>query len=306
MKPGRLLVTGASGFSGRHACRHFAENGWEVIAAASPRSAPDFWRGSGAAAGEICDLTDQRAVRALVGKYRPDAVLHLAGQNAADLSWQDPADTLMRNVIAMVHLLEAVRLERAAGRIVAAGSMMRPLEDRLLESEHPYAFSKTLQFMAAKAWHRWYGMHVIVAEPANLIGPGGSAGICGKIARWAADVEARGGGPPFRLSSLHEQRDFLDVRDAVAAYELLLLAGKPGGVYAIESGTYRTLEELKLAFEAEAACKLNWEIGCAPANAPVPRDTSPIRAMGWQPRIPFRQSVRDTLEEERRRRRSGS
>jgi GDP-4-dehydro-6-deoxy-D-mannose reductase len=302
LKPGRLVVTGASGFTGRHACRHFSQKGWQVIAAASPRSAPDFWRGSGAETGERCDLTDQRAVRALVAKYRPDAVLHLAAQNAVETSWRDPSDTLMRNLMATVHLLEAVRLECPDCRMLAVGSVQRPSENRLMESENPYGFSKTLQFMAAKAWNRWYGMNILVAEPSNLIGPGGSAGICGKIARWAAEVEARGGGPPFRLSSLHEKRDFLDVRDAVAAYEILFLAGTPGSVYAIESGTYRTLEELKLAFEAEAHCKLEWQIGNAPANVPVPRDTSPIRLLGWQPKIPFHQSIRDALEEERRRR----
>jgi len=304
VRPGRLIITGASGFTGRHACRHFAERGWQVIAAGSPRSAPDFWQALGASAGEICDLTDGRAACDLVGKHRPDAVLHLAGQNAVDASWRDPADTLMRNFMATVHLLEAVRLHSPHSRVVVVGSMMRPADDRLLEPESPYAFSKAAQWMAARAWHRWHGLHVMVAEPSNLIGPGGSTGLCGKIARWAAEVEAAGEGPPFKLSSLHEKRDFLDVRDAVAAYERLLLAGQPGGVYAIESGTYRTLREVKEAFEAEAHCRLEWLIGSAPANVPVPRDTSPIRRLGWQPQISFRQSVRDALEEERRRRRS--
>ena len=301
LKPGCVIVTGAAGFTGIHACRYLSKKGWQVIAAGSPRSAPDFWRESGASAGEICDLTDQKAVRSLIGNYRPDAVLHLAAQNAVDISWRDPSDTLMRNLVATVYLLEAVRLEKPACRIVAVGSMARPPMDRLLESENPYAFSKTLQFMAAQAWRRWHGMNIIVAEPANLIGPGGSRGICGKIARWAASIEASGGGPPFRLSSLHEMRDFLDVRDAVAAYELLLRAGAPGGVYAVESGIFRTLEELTLVFEEEAACKLNWQVGNAPANFPVSRDTSLIRSLGWQPKVAFRQSIRDALEEERRR-----
>ncbi|MBW5447395.1 NAD-dependent epimerase/dehydratase family protein [Cohnella sp. CFH 77786] len=305
MSAGRVVVTGAGGFTGGHACRHLSRSGWEVIAIGSPRSAPEFWRGIRAAGGEPCDLTDGMAVRSLIGRLRPEAVLHLAGQNAVDVSWKAPCGTLAANLISTVHLLEAVRSERPDSRVVIAGSMVRPADDRLGETTNPYAFSKTLQFMASQAWHRWYGLRVVVAEPSNLIGPGGSAGICGKIARWAAEAETGAEVRPFTLSSLGEQRDFLDVRDAADAYGLLLRAGEPGRTYALESGTFRTLEEVKRTFEEEARLPLQWLIGNSPAISPVSRDTGPIRSLGWRPRIPFRQSVKETLDEERRRIREG-
>lgn len=335
----RVLVTGAAGFTGRHACLRLAASGWEVVAVVSGRHASAA--GEGAAAegntGEIagggprlpapapvpipgaartvsCDLTDREAVRAMWRETAPDALLHLAGQNAVDRSWREPDLTLAANVLSTVYLLEAMRAGGGGDRALIVGSMLRETADR---SSHPYAYSKSVQASAALAWHRWYGLAVVVAEPSNLIGPGGSAGLCGRIARWAAESEAAeraGSGDaanpaagqrpaPFRLSSLTEQRDFLDVRDGAAAYELLLRAGTPGAVYAIESGAMRSLRDVKETFERLSPAALHWEIGerGAAAPSPEPRDCSPIRSLGWAPSVPFADSVADALKAERAR-----
>ncbi|MEK0316986.1 NAD-dependent epimerase/dehydratase family protein [Cohnella sp. 56] len=337
----RALVTGAAGFSGRHACERLAAEGMDVTAVLSPRAGRAGERRpiAGASRELVCDLTDRTAVRSLLERARPDAVLHLAGHNAVDESWRAPDLTLAANLLSTVYLLEAAR-PIAGCRIVVAGSMLspRPGED-LTRTLHPYGFSKALQVTAALAWHHWYGQQVIVAEPCNLIGPGGSAGICGKIARWAAACEQRcaggaappaaGGGPaadaasadatvagapnagapaasgmlpaPFRLSSLDERRDFLDVRDAAAAYALLLRQGEPGVGYALESGTLRSLGEVKDAFDRASLVPLRWEIGASGAPSPQPRSAGAVRGLGWRPEIPFGRSIADTLQSERER-----
>lgn len=334
------MITGAAGFSGRHACRHFAAAGWEVAALASPRAADAGI--PGAARVLRGDLTDPREALRICAEARPDAVLHLAGQNDARASWLAPGVTLEANVMATVCLLEAVR--RTCGcRTLVTGSMLRVPPERLVRAPHPYGFSKTVQVMAAIAWHHWYGLPVIVAEPSNLIGPGASNGLCGKIARWAAKAEltacretgtaAGGRGPdgrgtgaageggriagtgtraadggtradnrvePFVLSSLTETRDFLDVRDAVSAYELLLLAGKPGEAYQVGTGRARPLADVKRVFDRLARVPLRWRIGRSDAPSPPPADPSGLLALGWRPRHSFVRSLADALEEARR------
>lgn len=362
----RVLVTGAAGFSGRHACARLALEGAEVTAVVSPRAGgrPPV---AGAARELACDLTDRAAVSALLAQVRPEAVLHLAGRNAVDESWRTPDLTLSANLLSTVYLLEGVRALPGC-RIVVAGSMLSPRPgDDLARTLHPYAFSKALQVIAALAWQHWYNVPVIVAEPCNLIGPGGSAGLCGKIARWAAACERAAdadaptpaggdaptdGGPsipfaqaadrassasndppiplaqaasadspsppiplaqaasadspavsaspaPFRLSSLDERRDFLDVRDAAAAYALLVQRGEPGVSYALESGTLRSLGEVKAAFDRASRVPLRWEIGASGGPSPAARNADAIRSLGWRPEIPFEQSIADTLQSER-------
>ncbi|MFC6553609.1 NAD-dependent epimerase/dehydratase family protein [Cohnella cellulosilytica] len=308
MTTGRILITGAAGFTGRHACRRFAASGWEVAAAVSPRSAKAA--GLEPARTECCELTDGDAVAAMMRRLKPDAVLHLAGRNAVDFSWKSPSATLAANLMSTAYVLDGA-LALGGCRVLVAGSMLRTDEAALSEAAHPYGFSKTLQTAAAKAWHRWYGLPVMIAEPSNLIGPGSSGGLCGKIVRWAVSAEEAGGAAePFRLSSLREARDFMDVRDAVEAYERVLNEGEPGRSYAIESGRFLTLAEVKSAFDELAGTELAWEIGDkAAAPSPQPRDCSPIRALGWRPRRTFRQSILDALEgerEQRRRERGGT
>ncbi|SFA93521.1 Nucleoside-diphosphate-sugar epimerase [Cohnella sp. OV330] len=303
----RVLVTGAAGFSGRHACERLAREGMEVTAVVSPRAPAAGGRPpvAGAAAELACDLTDRASVRSLLEQVRPDAVLHLAGRNAVDESWRTPDVVLSANLLSTVYVLEGARALPDC-RTLVVGSMLSPRPDEdLTRTLHPYGFSKALQVTAALAWHHWYGQQVIVAEPCNLIGPGGSAGICGKIARWAAacerDAETERGSAPFRLSSLEERRDFLDVRDAAAAYATLLREGAPGVRYALESGTLRSLGEVKDAFDRASRVPLRWEIGSAGGPSPLARRADAIRELGWQPSVPFARSIADTLQSERER-----
>ncbi|WP_373229476.1 NAD-dependent epimerase/dehydratase family protein [Cohnella sp.] len=301
MKTGRVMITGAGGFTGRHACRYFKDKGWEVAAVVSPRS--DAGMILSAAQVIRCDLTDGEAAARLCRDTKPDAVLHLAGRNAVDFSWRQPALTLSANLMSTVHLLEGARAE-GVSRVLIVGSMLQNDPTDLMRSSHPYGFSKTLQVTAARAWRHWYGLPIVIVEPSNLIGPGGSGGLCGRISRWAAlmeDEREKAGLEPFFLSSLHEARDFLDVRDAASAYERLLSEGIPGEVYALESGTFRTLGEVKDAFDVASTTELPWWIGQSDAPSPVPRDSAPLRQLGWQPSIPFHNSIRDALGDERNR-----
>ncbi|QYR23035.1 NAD-dependent epimerase/dehydratase family protein [Paenibacillus sp. sptzw28] len=315
----RLLITGAGGFCGEHACRYFADAGWDVTALVHrlPQQGEAEWLRC-AQSVIRCDLIDLNETKEALVRVQPGYVLHLAGMNAVPPSWSDPADVLHSNVMGTVHLLEAVR--RLGGgdgsgkdgivkcRVVVAGSMLRfplPPAGELPSPPHPYSLSKTMQVLAAQSWAALYGMDVVVAEPSNLIGPGRSSGICALIARYAAAAEraaAAGTTPPapFRLSSRTENRDVLDVRDAVRAYDLLLRQGERGRIYPVASGTMRTLGELADTFDSLASCPLQWSVGESDSPSPAPVDCHAVRALGWSPRIPLMQSLQDALETARK------
>lgn len=306
----RLLITGAGGFCGLHACKHFRSKAAEVAGALRPSSGDEPRAGVLRRMGVTpvrCDLTDPDAVNRLISDVRPTRILHLAGLNAAGPSWQDPAAYMEANVMATVYLLEAARRFGPDGvRIVAAGSMLRfawPQDSGGPKPPHPYSFSKTLQTAAVRSWHAMYGMTAVVAEPANLIGPGPSAGLCALIAAHIrgikkAAAQGKAAPAPFRLSSRHERRDFVDVRDAMAAYELLLERGDPSIVYPIVSGTFRSLGEVADVFTRAAGVPVRWEIGDSAAPSPEAADGSAIRALGWSPAMPFADSIADLLADD--------
>jgi len=302
----RILITGAGGFCGQHACRRFAAGGYAVTAVLRDASAAKAEALAGIGAElelEGCDLTNRQEVERLIARVRPDLVLHLAGLNAVGPSWADPVAFLEGNAMATAYVLEGVRSLDRPCRVVVAGSMLRfdwPAADAPPRPPHPYSLSKTMQVALARSWHSLYGVDVIVAEPGNLIGPGPSTGLCALIAghvRKLREAERHGTTRPaaFRLSSRTERRDFLDARDAVAAYELLMAKGEAGRVYPIASGRFRTLQEVAEAFERAAGFAIEWEIGDSPGASPEPVELSAIASLGWRPAIPFDQSVSDML-----------
>ncbi|GFN31017.1 NAD-dependent epimerase/dehydratase family protein [Paenibacillus xylaniclasticus] len=302
MSSARLLVTGAGGFCGEHAVAHFVKSGCEVIAAVSRNAVTE----KGSTAVIRCDWTDPEDARRAVAESKPDAVVHLAGLNAADRSWHNPAGYLMTNAMGTVHLLEAVRSADRPCRVLIAGSMLRfqpPPPGSIPNPPHPYSLSKSMQVLIAQSWKSLYGLDVVVAEPSNLIGPGRSRGLCALLARYTAEAEAAAEAglpsPVFRLSSRHERRDYLDVRDAIAAYDVLLRSGVSGELYPVASGRFVTNEQLAGRFEALARVPLSFEVGDSAAPSPEPVDASAVCALGWQPRIPLEQSIADTLNDAR-------
>ncbi|GGA35957.1 NAD-dependent epimerase/dehydratase family protein [Paenibacillus physcomitrellae] len=289
-----ILITGAAGFTGRHACRHFAGQGYEVVGAVRSLEGLEAVPG---VKYVVCDLKDYESVRKLVDKAQADHVLHLGGKNAVKQSWEQPIDYMETNVMGVFYLLEALRKSGKQSRVVVAHSRLRfQLTDHPVPN-HPYGLSKSLGGMAALCWGQLFGQEVIIGEPANLVGPGPSTGICALLAKHIAAEEQTYTGRPFRLSSGLERRDFLDIRDAVLAYELLLKVGRSRVIYPICSGRERTLRETADSFSRLARVPVTIEEGDA---SPVPsseemQGPEELIKLGFKPTVSWEKSVQDIV-----------
>lgn len=277
MTKSTILVTGATGFTGYHAVRQLRKN-YHVVGTSRYGNKETI----------RVDLTNQIAVHEMVAKVKPDLILHLAGQNNVKLSWKDPAVTIESNVLATLYLLEAARVHVPKCRIVVVGSALQT------ESAypHPYSFSKSLQAKLALTWGDLYGMSTLLAIPCNLIGPGPSTGICTLIANQLVRANKS---TDIQLSNALAKRDYLDVRDAARAYELLLAKGDVGKIYEIGSGRERTLEEVVDEFQKMTLTRLNVSYE---ERKPEVKDRSSLTAisqLGWQPVISFETSLRDIM-----------
>ncbi len=136
----QLLITGASGFTGQHACRYFAELGYDVTAVKRKQSSEGY------TVGKViyCDLTNKKNVNQLIPQVKPDFLLHLAGQNHVATSWKDPIATLEANLMSTAFLIDAIRVENPSCKIVLAGSILQFDPSDLSTLSHPYGLSKTL------------------------------------------------------------------------------------------------------------------------------------------------------------------
>lgn len=299
----RILVTGAGGFVGRHLLTTLLRGGDEVVAASHrPFAAP---------AGvpvEVFDLADAGRTAAAVGRHRPAGVIHLAAQASVRLSWTDPAGTYATNITGTGNLLEALR-ERPDTRVLLVGSAQqygnarldRPLrEDDPPDPPSPYAVSKVAQEMIGRLYRRTFGLGTVMARAFNHTGPGQSAEYAvGSFCSQIVAIERAEQPPRLRVGSLDTVRDFLDVRDVVAAYRLLLERGTPGEAYNVASGEGRSIGDLLKILLDAAGLTGTVEVEEAPPRAGDPEsligDSSRLRGLGWEPGVVMEQSLLDTL-----------
>lgn len=133
-----IVITGAAGYTGMHACRHFAKLGWEVAALTRTVAsvselillARDDENNSPEAETRncitpyVCDLLDKKRLGEVIRQIAPDYVLHLGGKNSVPESWQSPLLYMESNVLSTLYLLDVLRPFPKA-RIVVAGSRLK-------------------------------------------------------------------------------------------------------------------------------------------------------------------------------------
>lgn len=309
----RVLITGASGFAGTWLCRQCAEAGDEVVALSRRGLVPD-----GCGQGVAVDMRDEEAVREAVRAAAPEVVYHLASLTSVGRSWESPAQTLGDNDAITVGMLEALRHVAGGAPVVWVSSceiygnpdILPATEDLAPRPANPYAVSKVSGEMLAELYAGAYGLEIVRARPFSHSGPGQlPIFLLSSLASQAAEGRAAGVSKLEIVTGNPEtRRDFTDVRDVVRAYRLLaqaLISGKPGaagGVFNVSTGRSVSAGE-QVALLAELLEPIEIEHTVDPSRVRASEvmdlrgDPARLRALtGWEPKIPLRQTMADTIE----------
>ena len=150
------LVTGATGFAGRHLLESLLEDEPRVHAWSNARGRPidPALAADSRIEWRAVDMLDRGSVGAALAAARPAVIYHCAGFADDHRSWQDPVRALRGNVLATHHLLERARELTLEARVVVPGSALiyRPSADAITEDSpiaptSPYGISKLAQEM---------------------------------------------------------------------------------------------------------------------------------------------------------------
>ncbi len=307
----RALVTGASGFVGRHLMAALRSSGWDAVGGRAASEASDLLP---------LDLADVDNLRAGLDIARPDVVFHLAGQAAVDQALADPMGTYQTNVLGTARLLQAIRGYASDGasapRLLFASSAdvygpRRADELPLVETlapcpVNPYGASKAAAEALLMGEAKSYGLDVVIARTFNYVGPGQASRFA--IPSFATQLAriANGEATILQVGNLNAQRDFLDVRDGVAAYIGLASHGERGEMYNVCSGIPVAMKDILAELIAIARVPVEIREDPArmrPSDVPVyyGSNRKMCELLQWKPDISLRRSLRDVYDDARAR-----
>ncbi|MCL6697315.1 dTDP-glucose 4,6-dehydratase [Sphingomonas sp. NSE70-1] len=246
----RIIVTGGAGFIGSALVRHLVlEKGYDVLNIDALTYA-----GNLASLRQVegrenysflhANICDREAIESAVSGFRPDRIMHLAAESHVDRSITGAADFIQTNVVGTFTLLEAARrywgaLEpsgRDAFRFlhVSTDEVYGSLgdeglfhEDTPYDPSSPYSASKASSDHLAKAWHRTYGLPIVVSNCSNNYGP---YHFPEKLIPLTILNALEGKQLPV-YGKGENVRDWLYVEDHARALDLIIERGRPGETY---------------------------------------------------------------------------
>jgi len=312
----KVLIVGGSGFVGHHLIEAFGRATSPVDLVATglkdvPRSAGALWR-------EL-DVTDRKAVEALLGELRPSAIIHLAALATYGASARDPDLAWRINVEGTRNVAETVLsllpeshfLHVSSSEVYgyAANDHERLDEQVRLDPGNVYAVTKAAADLAIGELAR-RGLKAVRARPFNHTGRGQGDGLfVPTIAAQIARAEAGLSDPIIRIGNLDAERDFLDVRDVVLAYVSIIERFetlKPGAIFNLASGTPHRMGAILEALVQKASIPIGVEQDPARMRpSEVQRICGDARAihkaLGWAPHYSLDETLETVLEDWRQR-----
>jgi len=249
----RILVTGGAGFIGSAVIRYLlSETGCSVLNldkltyAGNLESIPDADKNPRYQFAHI-DICDAQAVSDAIRQFKPDAIMHLAAESHVDRSIEGPAQFIETNIMGTYMLLEAARsywsalppeqqnvfrfhhisTDEVFGDLDGKDTLFTELTP--YDPSSPYSASKAGSDHLVRAWHRTYGLPVVISNCSNNYGP---YQFPEKLIPLVL-LNALAGMPLPVYGDGQQIRDWLFVEDHVTALLAVLSSGKVGESYNI-------------------------------------------------------------------------
>lgn len=306
-KESGVLVTGASGFIGRHLVAALSSNGASVLKFSSRESADQH-----SIQGDVTKLNEVAAAFEQSHKTlgRPiNYVFHLAGQKSPALSKQYPRESLELALLGSLNILEVARQQSASiRRVVLVSSLavygmnedqsVSPMkEDNGLDGDSIYSVGKIATEYIAKAYCHDLQVPATIARLANVYGPGQSTEAV--IATVIKQILSK---QDLSLGNTSSVRDFIYVEDVAEALMVLALAeGVQWETFNVGSGHAYSVDDVVrclaglMGFDGEIRTETD-RVRVNERSVLVPDVGALIGSKRWAPRFSLAAGLAQTVE----------
>jgi len=312
----KLLITGFAGFVSNHFLEliNKLEPGSEVLGIDKVMPSINNARYSNLKIHyKDIDLLDRPVIADVLASFRPEYILHLASISSVAQSWQTPLDSFVNNTNIFLNLVEHIRVNNIDCRILSIGSSEEfgevtenelPLtEEHPLKPLSPYAVARVSQEMLSKIYADGFNEDIVMTRSFNHIGPGQKDIFV--ISSFAKKLvllkKSKSPDNTIVTGNLSIVRDFVDVRDVVKAYYLLMKNGRKGEIYNICSGKGSVLKDIILKMsellELQIKIEVDPKLIRPNENKKVIGSYKKINEeLGWKPEISIEKSLSDIIE----------
>lgn len=322
----KILITGGCGFVGSNLAAHALRAGHDValldnLSRNGAAQNLSWLQRLGTPMVSRDDIRDSAAVDACIRSFRPDHILHLAGQVAMTSSVADPLADMQINVGGTLNVLEAVRRHTPEAGVLYASTnkVYGDLEHldyhrtatRWVCREHPAGFSTALPFAPSTPygcskgaadryvsdWHRGFGLRTVVLRHSTMYGghqhatedQGWIGWFCSRATQSLQARSAVG----FTVSGSGLQvRDVLHVDDVVRLYFGLIgqLDDVAGRTFNVGGGATNALSLLELfsRLQVEHGAQLNPRhiaVRSSDQKVFIADNAELTRCTGWAPQV---------------------
>ena len=297
----RVLLTGASGFLGRHTLPILqAAYGADDVVGVSSR---DY------------DLMDRRAVDAMFDDHNPEIVVHFAaysGGIGANRAY--PADFYYRNTILTAHVFDAAARKGVGKLLYAMGGCSypskaaSPIDESQLWTGYPqdesagYSTAKMMGVVAARSYRSQHGLNASVIIPGNMYGEYDNFGVLDShvvpaMIRRYHEARLRGDHEVVMWGTGRPQRDFVYAGDVAATVPFFLDRYDSSEPVNVSAGYSVPIAELAehIARMTQFDGEIRWDADKPDGQMVKIFDTARLRGLGLACDTPLAEGLERTI-----------
>ncbi len=315
----KALIIGISGQDGSYLAKFLLKKGYKVVGTSRDASVSSFSNLKKLGIREhvkvaSASLSDFRSVFQVLKKTQPDEIYNLAGQSSVGLSFEQPVETFESISVAVLNLLEAIRLLELPARLYNASSSecfgntngQAASETTLFHPRSPYAVAKAAAFWQIANYREAYSMFACSGLLFNHESPlRPERFVTRKIIKSACRIHA-GSKEKLKLGNISVQRDWGWAPEYIEAMWLMLQADVAED-FVIATGKTASLQDfIEAVF---LSLNLNWQEHVEHNPALIrPTDievslANPVKAkakLGWQAKYFMPDVARMMVESEKK------
>ena len=304
----KLLITGGLGFVGSHLVDSLVKKNHKIMILTKTLSKKKNIKKSAKKIQiEKIDLTNFQELGKIIEKFKPDVIIHLAGNASHSKSFENPLKDIDSNAKTTLFMLEKIRKLNTRCKFILGSTFIvigKPKKLPVNENTpcNPttiYGTNRLSSEYFCKIYHEVYGLHTNIFRITNSYGP-------------REQIISKKNAVNFLIYksfkkeeiSIYNQgkffRDFIYIDDVVSGINIILKKGKSGELYWISSGKRTWFYEFGDILEKTTGCKVKYsETPVYTKKVDVGNfvvSNSKLRKLGWSPKISVDVGVKKTLK----------